>query len=98
LRNGKEPFEDWVQKLDVSDRAVIDAYIDRFAAGGSVRNIKALKEGVFEIKIKRGPGYRVYFGLEKKNLVLLIAGGDKTTQFKDIEKAKRLWRQYAQER
>lgn len=96
LPNGKEPFEDWVRTLPPETRAIIDAYIDRIALGGARKSIQALKDGVFEIKINHGPGWRVYFGEDGKNLILLLLGGDKKTQKNDIKQAKKLWRTYAQ--
>lgn len=96
LFNGQEPFEDWVCKLPDVTRAIIDSYIYRVALGGSQKNVRALKDGVFEIKINYGPGWRVYFAEEGNHLIILLLGGDKSSQEKDIATAKRLWRTYAQ--
>lgn len=52
---------------------------------------------MFELRIQKGPGLRVYYGLDGVNLVVLLGGGDKSTQEKDIEKAKYLWRKYKNE-
>jgi putative addiction module killer protein len=82
--------------LSIKDRAIIDSYIDRVALGGSLKNIKSLKDGIFEIKINLGPGFRVYFSYIGQDMMLLILGGDKTTQRYDIVKAKSSWRNYAQ--
>jgi putative addiction module killer protein len=95
-QNGVEPFEKWVATLAVRDRAIIDSYIDRVALGGSLKNVKSLKDGLFEIKINVGPGYRVYFAYLAGDFLLLIYGGDKMSQRKDILKAKKIWRNYAQ--
>ena len=96
LPDGKEPFEEWARGLPEETRAVIDAYIDRVALGGGKKNIRALKDGVFEIKIDKGPGWRIYFGEDGKSIILLLLGGDKRTQDRDIKKAKEYWRMYAQ--
>ena len=96
LPNGREPFEDWVKELPDQIRARIEAYIVKVSFGGVKKNIKALKDGVFEIKIDFGPGWRVYFGEDGQKIILLI-GGIKKTQTRDIEKAKEFWRYYAQE-
>lgn len=96
LPNGREPFEEWAKNLPQETRAVIDAYIDRIALGGGKKNIRALKDGVFEIKINQGPGWRVYFGEDSKNILLLLIGGNKGSQNRDIKKAKEYWRIYAQ--
>ncbi len=94
LDNGREPFTEWLDSLDLRTQARVSAYIDRVAAGGGRKNIKAVGDGVFEIKIDSGPGYRVYFGEEGRTILLLLVGGDKKTQSKDIEAAKWYWRKY----
>ncbi len=96
LPDGREPFEDWIQKLPATTRAIIDLRIDRVVMGGAKKNVRNLKDGVFEIKIDYGPGFRVYFAEPNMNLILLLLGGDKDSQFKDIVRAKKLWRDYAQ--
>jgi putative addiction module killer protein len=96
LPNGVEPFEKWMEELDPRTQARIYTSIDRVAAGGSRKNIKALGDGIFEIKVNCGPGYRVYFCEIEKVIILLLLGGDKSTQERDIEKAKDYWRKYVQ--
>jgi putative addiction module killer protein len=93
---GEVPFNVWFDELDLITQNKIAAYIDRVAAGGAQKNIKALGEGIFEIKIDYGPGYRVYFGQSGKVIVLLLLGGNKKTQDKDIRRAKTFWREYEQ--
>lgn len=95
LSNGKIPYRDWYERLDKGARRKISGYIERVALGGSTKNVRALGNGVFEIKIDYGPGYRVYFAEEKKMLMLILLGGDKSTQFCDIQQAKKYWREYA---
>lgn len=85
-----------VKVFQLETRAVIDAYIDRVAIGGGRKNIRALKDGLFEIKVDKGPGWRVYFGEDGKSIILLLLGGNKTDQNRDIKKAKEYWRMYAQ--
>lgn len=91
--NKQEPFDEWINDLDVTIQARIYAYIDRVAAGASRKNIKPLGSGVFEIILDFGPGYRVYFG-ETRNIIILLLGGNKGTQAKDIETAKIYWSTY----
>jgi len=62
--------------------------------GGAKKNIRPLGGGLFEIKIDHGPGYRVYFGETGNTVILLLLGGDKSTQFRDIRQAKDFWRSY----
>lgn len=92
--NGSSPFEDWLNKLDNIAQAIVSRFIHRVAKGGAKKSIKALKDGVFEIKITHGPGYRVYFAEDGNELIILLVGGDKKTQSRDIDKAKELWRNY----
>ncbi len=93
LDSGDTPFDLWMSRLDRRSRAKIRAYIDRVALGGSQKNTKALGDGLNEIKINFGPGFRVYFGVIKSEVMLLIGGGSKATQSRDIERAQELWRQ-----
>ena len=95
--NGKSPFEDWFNKLDSPVQAVVARIIQRVAKEGAKKSVKTLKNGIFEIKIQHGPGYRVYFGKDKENLIILLIGGDKKTQSRDIDKAKKYWRDYGKQ-
>lgn len=92
-KNGKKPFREWINSLSAELEEKIEAYIGRVAEGGSKKNIEAVGNGVFEIKINYGPGYRVYFGIDKEKMILLI-GGEKNSQSKDIENAKKIWSYY----
>ena len=58
------------------------------------KSVKALKGGIFEIKIPTGPGYRVYFAETGKNIITLFIGGDKKSQSRDVKKVKTYWRDY----
>ncbi|MDE0151591.1 MAG: type II toxin-antitoxin system RelE/ParE family toxin [Bdellovibrionales bacterium] len=92
--NGVSPFENWFNKLDDVTQAIVVRNIQRFAQGGAKKSIRALRDGIFEIKIPYGPGYRVYFTKLEKDLILLLIGGDKKSQNRDIAKAKKHWRNY----
>jgi len=96
LPNGNEPFKIWINQLDKSARAKVYTYIDRVAAGGAKKNIKVLGEGVIEVKVNYGPGYRIYFGELDSAIILLLVGGDKGSQRRDIKTAKQYWRDYVQ--
>lgn len=86
--NGKAPFEKWLTSLkDTKTKQIIQARIDR-AVFGNLGDIKGLGDDVFEFRINYGPGFRVYFSIQGKKILLLLVGGDKRTQSKDIEKAK----------
>jgi putative addiction module killer protein len=61
---------------------------------GNYGDYKSLKEGVLELRLKFGPGYRIYFGEDGDTVVVLLNGGDKGRQTKDIETAKAYWKEY----
>jgi putative addiction module killer protein len=85
-----ERFARWIDKLrDFRGRARIQARIERLARGNP-GDIKRIRGGVSEMRIDYGPGYRVYFKRRGQELIILLAGGDKSTQAKDIEAALRL--------
>lgn len=89
---GREPFSDWFEKLEWTTQGRIHGMIVRVACGGSKKNVKSVGSGVFEIKVDFGPGYRVYFGELAGVVVLLLLGGDKSTQQRDITKAVEFWK------
>lgn len=91
---GESPFLRWIKKQDTTTRTIVIKYIERVAKGSSLKNIKALKDGIFEIKIFYGSGLRVYFAEEGECIILLLIGGDKSSQQSDIKKAKEYWRNY----
>jgi len=64
---------------------------------GNLGDHKDVGGGVWEARLDFGPGYRVYFGKSGRELILLVAGGDKKTQKKDIKRAKELWSRYAKD-
>jgi putative addiction module killer protein len=85
-------FAEWLDGLrDIQARARIQARIERLAAGDS-GDVEPVGEGVSDLRIIHGPGYRVYFKRRGQELVILLAGGDKSTQAKDIKAALRLAR------
>lgn len=88
-----EDFAKWLDRLrDIRARARILARIKRLECG-LVGDAKSVGEGISELRIDYGPGYRVYFKKQGRRLVILLAGGDKRTQNKDIETALRLARE-----
>lgn len=87
-----EVFALWLDGLrDLHARARIQVRIERLAAGNA-GDVKPVGEGVSELRIDSGPGYRVYFTLRGREMVILLAGGDKRTQATDIKAALRLAR------
>ena len=90
----KDVFQEWLDNLkDVRGRAIILKRIDRIEEGlfGDHRYVG---EGVWELRIDFGPGYRIYYGEENLTVVLLLLGGDKTSQKKDISLAHTFWADY----
>jgi len=82
----------WLDGLrDIHARARILARVERLAAGNP-GDVKPVGEGVSELRIDYGPGYRVYFTMRRRMVIILLAGGDKRTQATDIQKALRLAR------
>ena len=85
-------FAKWLDGLhDIRARARILARIERLASGNP-GDVKPVGEGVSELRIDFGPGYRVYFKKQGRKVIILLAGGDKSTQTKDIKTALRLSR------
>ena len=91
---GKAPLIDWLERLkDRKAAAKIMVRIERVKAG-NLGTYRTLGEGLHELKIPYGPGYRVYFGREGNELVILLCGGDKRKQSQDIQKARLFWEDY----
>ncbi|MBC2713770.1 MAG: type II toxin-antitoxin system RelE/ParE family toxin [Desulfobacteraceae bacterium] len=85
-----EKFAKWLDDLnDIRARARVLVRIERLAAGNP-GDVKAVGEGVSELRIDYGPGYRVYYKKQGRQVIILLAGGDKRTQSKDIKMALRL--------
>lgn len=92
--DGKEPFKKWFDGLkDRRAKTAVDARLTRVRQG-NFGACRSLGDGVWELKIDIGPGFRVYFGQHGDTVVVLLCGGDKSTQSKDIESAKAYWREY----
>jgi putative addiction module killer protein len=93
--NGNSPFAEWFESLDAVTAARVDKYIRRLEAG-NFGSAKVLQEGVSELKIDFGPGYRVYFGRDGKTIIILLGGGSKRRQSADIADAIERWKRYKQ--
>jgi putative addiction module killer protein len=92
---GKEPFSEWYEDLEKGLRATVATRFERIRVGnfGDCKMLKGAG-GVWELRIDVGPGYRIYFGKEGKEIVVLLVGGNKGSQERDIEKAKHYWLNY----
>jgi putative addiction module killer protein len=91
---GKSPFREWIRrKLDGEARNRINSRIRRIEEFGNYGDCEPVGNGVYELKVDMGPGYRVYFGIDG-SLMILLGGGDKDTQTLDIRKAQECWEDY----
>ncbi len=92
--SGREPFTVWLHGLrDVMGRQRILARVTRLAHG-NYGDYAPVGEGVQELRMFFGPGYRVYFGEHERNIVVVLCGGDKDSQHRDIPQAHAYWREY----
>ena len=92
--DGRLPVTEWLAELRDGDaRARVIARLDRLKAG-LPGDWKSAGQGVCELRIDHEPGYRVYYAQDGKALVVLLCGGDKRTQDKDIERAHGYWKDY----
>ena len=91
--DGVSPFAKWRATLDVQTRVRIDRVVERFY-DGNLGDHKSVGAGVMETRIDTGPGFRVYYGRDGVALIILLAGGTKRTQSRDIENARDRWDDY----
>ena len=94
---GEGPFESWFSGLDAAAAAKVSVALVRLEQGNT-SNAKGVGEGVLEYRIDWGPGFRVYFGRDGETLVILLTGGTKQRQQRDIKRAKELWADYKRRR
>lgn len=85
--DGKCPYKDWYKKLDKSVRQQVDRRIDRLEEG-NYGDYKKISNDLFELRFKIGSGYRMYFTEAQDVIILILCAGDKSSQSKDIAKAK----------
>ena len=90
---GKSPFGVWFNGLNAQAAARVAVAVSRMERG-NLSNIKGVGAGVMECRIDTGPGYRIYFGRDGDLLIILLAGGTKRRQQKDIEAAQECWADY----
>jgi putative addiction module killer protein len=91
----KIPFDKWIKNLkDHKCQAVILARLRRFAITGNPGDFSSVGNGVYELRIHCGPGYRIYYGEEGMTLILLLCAGDKSTQSRDIDRAQNYWQDH----
>lgn len=91
--NGANPFREWLNSLDIKTKARVQIRILRVEQG-NLGDYKNLSDGVFELRLHFDSGIRMYFARDGANIILLLAGGDKGSQRKDIANAKSYWSKY----
>jgi putative addiction module killer protein len=97
-RSGLTPYRLWLNSLkDIQTRERIQARVLRIEFG-NFGDYHSVGEGVYELRLSFGAGYRIYFGLDGDVLILLLLGGDKSSQKRDIQKAKIFWREYLEDK
>jgi putative addiction module killer protein len=91
--DGSAPFEAWLDNLN--DKRAVARVLTRLARVrlGNLGDCKPVGEGVSELRVDYGPGYRVYFGQKGRVIVVLLCGGDKRSQNRDVGLAKQYWRE-----
>ena len=95
--DGTDPFDTWFGNLSSEARARVQTRIDRVELG-NIGDYRSVGEGVCELRIDFGPGYRVYYGRDGEILVILLGGGTKKPQAGDIARAQGNWKAYKQEK
>ena len=97
LESGRCPYKEWFDSLDRQIQIRVDSRLTRFEHGnfGDYRN---LKDNLFEARLFFGPGYRFYFGKIDDRTILLLGGGDKSSQNKDIKKARELLNKFLEDK
>lgn len=94
--DGVEPYTEWFRKLrDTAAKVSIASRLRRIEAG-NFGDCKPVGEGVSELRIHIGPGYRIYYGQHGSMMVILLCGGEKGSQARDVVKAKTLWAEWRQ--
>jgi putative addiction module killer protein len=94
---GHDVYQDWLDRVrDMTGRVAVQRRIDRIVDTGNLGSHDFCRDGVWELKIDVGPGYRVYYVEVKKTVVLLLCGGIKRSQERDITQAVKYWKDYQQ--
>ena len=91
--SGKKPFYDWFKSLDKKTKERILVRLNRLQEGNS-GDFKYLDEDIYELKLRFGSGYRIYYGNCEDIIVLILCGGDKSSQLKDFQKAKTYFKDF----
>jgi putative addiction module killer protein len=96
LEPEKSPYLDWFRTLDTTTKGRVFDRVQRLAAG-QFGDYKKIDRSLYELRFFFGPGYRIYFGEHRGNIIILLTGGSKTSQTRDINKAKQYWKIYQED-
>lgn len=92
--NGRIPFDEWINSLrDTGVKARLLKRLNKVQLG-NLGDWSSVGNGVFELREHFNKGFRIYYGMEEHRMILLLCGGDKSTQGRDIRKAKQYWREF----
>ena len=97
MKNGKSRYAEWFLALDAAPAARIDRYVRRMEFG-NFGDSKSVGEGIRELRIDFGPGYRVYYGIDEGRIILLLGGETKRGQSRDFRKAIDNWTTYKKQK
>jgi putative addiction module killer protein len=94
---GKQPFTEWLNSL--KDKKGADKILLRIRRiqTGNLGDHKSIADGVFELRVDSGPGYRIFFGKVENRIILLLCGGNKNSQDNDIQRALQYWADYGRQ-
>lgn len=95
--DGADTFDSWFRSQTPEVRARVQTRLDRIELG-NFGDHRGVGQGVFELRVDVGPGYRVYYGRDGNDLVVLLVGGTKKRQARDIATARSLWKAYIREK
>jgi putative addiction module killer protein len=95
-RSGQCPYMEWIESLDPKTRERVLSRVGRLK-WGQFGDFKTLDGGLYELRLFFGPGYRIYFAEHRGRVILILTGGDKSTQRRDIKMAKGFWNTYLED-
>lgn len=91
--SGISLFYEWLESLSIKNQTVVHNRLKRIQLG-NFGDCKSVGNGVYELRIHISPGYRIYYGIEDRELIILLCGGSKKTQKQDIKNAQKFWDDY----
>jgi putative addiction module killer protein len=92
----ESPYQEWEESLPLSQQAMMWSRLERIRLGnfGDVKKLQGVGKSLYELRIHSSPGWRIYFGKEGNSIIILLCGGNKNSQKRDITKAQKYWQDY----